>query len=381
MKPYGIYIHVPFCRRKCSYCSFYSESRDQNTIKEYGEALLSELEIRTSGKRVRTVYVGGGTPTLLPAQYWSRLLTNLRDTTDTSEALELTIETNPGTVTESGFAALRKAGFNRLSIGVQSFNDSRLQLLTRIHTSDQANEAFRGARNAGFENISVDLMYGIPGQTLTDWCADLEHVISLFPEHLSCYELSVIEGTPVADSMNRGLFIKPDEETCREMYFRADEILSGEDYIHYEVSNYARGNDFVSKHNSSYWDRTPYTGLGPSAHSFDGESTRRWNVSSIDEYINRINEGLSAIADSESVTREQSALEIVMLGLRCRKGFDFEELEKRTGICISMQYLDSMIRCNRVTVSGTSVIPTPEGMLYADGDCVELLSENRTQFD
>ncbi len=216
-------------------------------------------------------------------------------------------------------------------------------------------------------------MYGIPGQTFSDWAGELERVEALSPEHLSCYELSVTEGTPLFDSINSGLISKPDEVTCRNMYFAADEILTANGYIHYEVSNYARDNYFISRHNSSYWNRSPYIGLGPSAHSFDGESTRKWNVSSIDEYLKKIKTGQSPTAGSEVVSKDQAALEMVMLGLRCSHGIDLQAIESQTGICINTDHLNRMIKNNLVTVSDTRIVPTAEGMLYADGDSVELI--------
>lgn len=292
---------------------------------------------------------------------------------DTSEVKECTIETNPGAVAEREFCALRQAGFNRLSIGVQSFNDTLLETLGRIHTSDQAIEIFRSARKAGFQNISIDLMYGVPGQTLKEWIIDLEHIEDLAPEHISCYELSVIEGTPIFKSINDGVLSKPDEEACRDMYFAAHEILTRSGYLHYEISNYARGKSCISLHNSSYWNRTPYIGLGPSAHSFDGKATRSWNVSSLELYLERIRDGKSPTADSEVISKEQAALEMVMLGLRCSDGIDLKKIETETGIHINRDYLNTMIAKNRVLLSGTRLVPTAEGMLYADGDSVNLI--------
>ena len=326
-----------------------------------------------NGRIIKTIYAGGGTPTLLPPAFWSEFLTTLTALSDTSEVKECTIETNPGAVTERELRELRQAGFNRLSIGVQSFNDILLETLGRIHTSDQAIETFRSARKAGFRSISIDLMYGIPGQTMGDWLTGLERIEELGPEHVSCYELSVIGGTPIFQSINDGELSKPDEEACRDMYFTADEILTRSGYLHYEVSNYSRGDSYVSLHNSSYWDRTTYIGLGPSAHSFDGKVTRSWNVSSIEQYLDKIRDGQSPTLDSEVITQEQAALEMVMLGLRCSAGIDLKKIETETGIRINRDYLNTMISNNRVLLSGTKLVPTAEGMLYADGDSANLI--------
>ena len=325
------------------------------------------------GRIIKTIYVGGGTPTLLTPEFWKRFLSEAGEIANVSPVAEYTIETNPGAVTDRELSELRQAGFNRLSLGVQSFNDTSLETLGRIHSSGQAIEVFRSARKAGFRNISVDLMYGIPGQTLKKWVEDLEHIEDLAPEHLSCYELSVIEGTPIFKSINDGVLSKPDGEACRDMYFAADEILTRIGYSHYEVSNYARGISCVSRHNSSYWNRTPYIGLGPSAHSFDGKVTRSWNVSSLELYLGWIRDGQSPKVDSEVITKEQAALEMVMLGLRCSGGIDMKKIEAETGTRINRDYLNTMIKNNRVLPSGSRLIPTAEGMLHADGDSVNLI--------
>ncbi len=326
-----------------------------------------------NGRTIKTIYAGGGTPTLLPPAFWNEFLTTLTALSDTSEVKECTIETNPDAVTERELQELRMAGFNRLSIGVQSFNNILLETLGRIHSSNQAIETFRSARKAGFRSISLDLMYGIPGQTLKEWLSDLEHIEEFSPEHVSCYDLSVIEGTQMYKFINDGTFSKPDEEACRDMYFAADEILTRSGYLHYEVSNYSRGESSISLHNSSYWNRTPYTGLGPSAHSFDGNAIRSWNVSSLEQYLERIGDGKSPTADSEVITKEQAALEMIMLGLRCSAGIDLKKIETETGIHINRDYLNAMVRSNRVLLSGTRLVPTAEGMLYADGDSVNLI--------
>lgn len=326
-----------------------------------------------NGGIIKTIYAGGGTPTLLPPAFWKGFLAEADKITNISPVAEFTIETNPGAVTERELCSLRQASFNRLSIGVQSFNDTLLQTLGRIHSSDQAISIFWSARKAGFRNISLDLMYGVPGQTLKEWITDLEHIEKLAPEHVSCYELSVIEGTPLFKSISDGVLLRPDEEACRDMYFAADEILTRAGYLHYEVSNYARSDNYISRHNSAYWNRTPYTGLGPSAHSFDGRKTRSWNVASLDEYLGRVRHDQSSMIDSEVITREQAALEMVMLGLRCSTGIDLEKIETETGIRINRDYLNTMIKNKRVLLSGTRLVPTAEGMLYADGDSVNLI--------
>ncbi len=334
---------------------------------------MSELEQRVRNKCIVTIYAGGGTPTLLPPEFWGEFLALVTDIADTSDIEECTIETNPGAVTESELFTLRQVGFNRMSMGVQSFSDTALLTLGRIHTSSAALKTFKSARKAGFDNISIDLMYGIPGQSLDGWSEDLKRIEDLAPEHISCYELSVEKGTPISESISSGELSKPDEQTCRKMYLAADNILTEYGYLHYEVSNYARGKSFISRHNSAYWDRTPYIGLGPSAHSFNGKNTRSWNVASIEDYLSQMKNGNSPETGREEIDIEQAALETVMLGLRCNTGIDLWKIETETGVSINRDYLNTMIENNRVIVSGTRLIPTAEGMLYADGDSINLI--------
>lgn len=375
MKTTGLYIHVPFCVKKCSYCSFYSIERDEILLTRFRSALLAEMERKTAGVSIGTVYAGGGTPTILPPGFWSAFLSTLHEIADTSDVPEMTIETNPGAVLPDALVEFRQTGFNRLSIGIQSFNSLELKTLSRIHSPDQAIITFNQAREVGFQNIGIDLIYGIPGQTSDNWRSNLKKAIELSPEHISCYELSIEDGTPIADLINNGELSKPSEEHCREMYFLADEYLKKAGYLHYEVSNYARGDENISRHNSSYWNRTPYIGLGPSAHSFDGKRTRSWNVCEIDEYLSLIENDRSPVEETEELDSQEIALEMLMLGLRWRAGADIEEIEVITDCRINEQYLDWMIRSGRVQISGSRILPTTEGMLFADGDAVNLIQD------
>ena len=374
MKPAGLYVHVPFCLKKCSYCSFCSIEHDPGMETGYRAAVLSELKQKTRGADLRTFYAGGGTPSLLPPEYWRTFLNELGSIADINAINELTIETNPGIVLPEGIQGLRQVGFNRLSIGIQSFSPEELKVLGRIHSPDQASEALIEARSAGFDNIGIDLIYGIPGQDLHRWENNLKAAVQLMPEHISCYELSLEPGTPLHDAVAGGEVIKPKEEICIEMYFLAHSILTDAGYLHYEVSNYALGTDFISKHNTSYWDRTPYFGLGPSAHSFNGGFVRSWNTSDISNYITILSLGNSLIVNSESLSVDDMVMEMLMLGLRWQLGFDMEHLLEATGHTVNAEHLDRMIAAGRVTLDGSSVIPTALGMLYADGDAVGLIN-------
>ncbi len=336
-------------------------------------ALLKETK-RRCNRYIDTVYAGGGTPTLLPPEFWQRFFEVLRNTVFTGYLTETTIETNPGILQFNELSEYKKAGFNRLSIGVQSFSDRDLEVLGRIHDSIQSVDTYSDARKAGFENISIDLIYGIPGQTLEDWEYSLLKAIELSPEHISCYELSIEKGTPLALEIYSGNLNKPDEETCVQMYLLTDRLLKENGYLHYEVSSFARGEKFISKHNSKYWSRAPYIGLGPSAHSFDGYIERRVNVSDIEEYYRDVEDGLWGSWTEEVLFKADVNLEKVMLGLRCIQGFDPDDVD------IDREYLEKMISDGKVTVEDGRVIPTVRGMLFADGDAVILTPNPAPEF-
>lgn len=369
----GLYVHVPFCVKKCAYCSFYSVTRLE-MMDKFQKALIIELESRCKGRKPATLYVGGGTPAIVSPEYWSRFIRRLKETADTSGLQEMTIEANPDTVTAEKLADLRQAGFNRLSMGVQSFHDDLLGTLGRVHDSERAAKAFEAASGAGFSNVSIDLIYGIPGQTLSGWMDDLEKAVELAPDHMSCYQLSLEKGTPLFDSVKKGLVSKPSRGTAADMYFAAHEHLVSCGFHHYEVSSYAGVEGKVSRHNSAYWERKPYTGLGPSAHSFDGARSRSWNVDSVSDYVERLCNGESPEMGKEELTKEQSAMETIMLGLRTSQGFDIVELKALTGFGVNTEYLKEMVRQGHAKIHGDVVRSTPRGMLYADGNAVSLLS-------
>ena len=367
-KSSSLYVHVPFCIRKCSYCAFFSIPVIEENTERLQTALLTEMKYRCRGY-IDTIYAGGGTPTLLPPEFWEKFFEVLRNTAFTDHLTEKTIETNPGMLHSGKLTEYREAGFNRLSIGIQSFIDRDLEILGRIHNSHEAVSTYNQARKAGFADINIDLIYGIPGQTITDWKRNLEKAIELSPEHISCYELSIERDTPLEEKINNGSLVKPDEDICRTMYFMADEILKENGYLHYEVSAYARGEEFISKHNSNYWNRTPYIGLGPSAHSFDGDIKRTMNIPDIEEYCRNIKISSLSPWKRDVLSEPDIILEKVMLGLRCIQGFDLDEVE------IDNEYLETMISNGKVTLENRRITPTVLGMLFADGDAVLLSPE------
>ncbi len=304
----GLYIHIPFCERKCSYCAFYSFSKPWKNVPEFFQALKEELKNLPDGFSQETVFIGGGTPTALDFQTLERFLPML----GRFSPQEFSCEANPGTVDEAKLALLKRSGVNRLSIGVQSFDSRCLETLGRIHSAGQAESAFRLARAAGFENISLDLIFGVPGQTMEMVESDLDRALALGPEHISIYNLMYEEGTPLAvrnpDKLDEGLE--------REMYDRIRHRLTAAGFVHYEISNFAKPG-FECRHNLLYWSGGEYIGVGPAAHSH-WKGVRWANVSDLDDYC------LNGPHHEFEETLEQTAKEreTLVMGLRRLKGFE-----------------------------------------------------------
>lgn len=319
----GLYIHIPFCKSRCKYCDFYSTTLLERR-QEYVEAIAAEWkELRDRWKQIDTIYLGGGTPSVLEPDDILRLLAALPVRT----AHEVTLEANPGDLNEHLLHSLRQAGVNRLSIGCQTFNDRLLSVIGRRHTAQQAREGVYMAQQSGFCNISIDLIYGLPGQTLQHWIADIEQALALKVQHISCYCLSYEAGTPMTQSLERGEIKELDEELLRDMYDTLCRYLQDAGYEHYEVSNFAL-QGYRSRHNSSYWNHVPYLGLGAGAHSYDGQATRWANPCDINAYI----EGVMAHnlqRDIEHLNEEQQRIERIMLGLRTQEGIHENDIVGR----------------------------------------------------
>ncbi len=349
----GLYVHVPYCLRKCSYCAFAS-TRKPSDITGMCAALDAEFIQRTEGLKdtIGTFYAGGGTPTLLPPEFWKRLIGRVR-----SPGLrEITIESNPAVLDHRGYSTLLLAGFNRISLGVQSFDDSALERLGRSHSAAEARESLLVIRKSGFRNISIDLIYGHPGQTIQGQRTDLEEVLRFMPQHVSLYELTLMKGTPMGDAGE-----KASDDLCADMYHQADSMLTGNGYIHYETSSYALGEKFISRHNSAYWSRIPYIGIGPSAHSFDGKR-RTWNHSDSGLYESCVIRGDSPVESGEDLTGENCAHEILSLGFRHRGGIDLDDLRK-SGYDLDCT---DLIATGMVSMTNNRLIPDAKGMLFAD---------------
>ena len=322
----GLYIHIPFCASRCVYCGFFSTTRlDQRQA--YVEALGREMRLRDcscNGKmRIETVYLGGGTPSQLSAEQLRQIFLYINNVYDVSPRAEITIECNPDDITVPFVATLSQLPVNRVSMGAQTFNDERLRFLHRRHRAEQVGEAVKRLRSVGIANISIDLMYGFPGETMLEWNADIDAALALGVEHLSAYALSYEEGTPLYTMLQQGRVEELDEELQRAMYYTLKDRLEVAGYEHYELSNFARPG-CRSRHNSSYWNHTPYIGLGAGAHSFDGRH-RQWNVADIGQYVEAIGED-RVPADGEVIDDVTRYNETVMTALRTIDGIRLDML-------------------------------------------------------
>ena len=332
----GIYAHIPFCRSRCIYCGFYSTTRlDLRT--RYVRALCREMELRKGyiGGTAGTIYLGGGTPSQLDPADLGRLLAYIYKVYRIADDAEVTIECNPDDVTPGFTDALKSMPVNRVSMGVQTFSDARLRFLRRRHNAEEAVQAVTRLRRAGIGNISIDLMFGFPGETMQDWQADVDRALSLAPEHISAYSLMYEEGTALQRMLEQGEVKEVDEELSLAMYDALTDRLARAGYEHYEISNFARPG-FRSRHNSSYWHQEPYIGLGAAAHSFDLRS-RQWNTADIEAYISAIEKGRIPM-EREPLDARTTYNDIVTTALRTSDGIPLERLTARLGAAFT-EYL------------------------------------------
>ncbi|MDP3260070.1 MAG: radical SAM family heme chaperone HemW, partial [Thermodesulfovibrionales bacterium] len=314
--PESLYIHIPFCIRKCLYCDFLSVTYNEALAKAYTDALCEELILKKDiAGKLKTVYVGGGTPSILPEECFRKLFSCLKENFKFSDSPEITVEANPGTVDKSKVNTLLSIGVNRVSIGVQSFNDDELKTLGRIHTSDEALKAIELIKNSGINNFSIDLIYGIPGQTLDSWKKTVSKAaaFTLSPAHISSYELTPEKDTPLFGLIESGKIKMPDEELILEMYGYTIDYLESKGYEHYEISNFAL-HGFKCLHNLNYWDRGEYVGAGAAAHSFV-RGFRSKNTDDIRRYIKDLNKGIIPEAESTEIKRDDAIKEFIFLGL------------------------------------------------------------------
>ncbi|MGH2384182.1 MAG: radical SAM family heme chaperone HemW [Candidatus Limnocylindria bacterium] len=327
--PHHLYVHVPFCRLVCAYCDFVTVGGKAGQIPRYTDALLHEMAARPSPGELRTIYFGGGTPSLLSGEQVGRIVAAAGDRWEQHSLEEVTIEANPSKRETPDWLGFRAAGVTRISLGVQSLRDEELEELARGHTAREARTAFGAARAAGFDNISVDLIYGIPGQSIEDWRDGLIRAVALGPDHVSCYALQLALAPdewaapprPGALRWRHRMVARQDDGLASEQYALAAEILGSAGYRHYELSSWARAGR-ESRHNSAYWARRAYTGIGAGAHSYDGAGERSWNVRELDRYFGMVEGGERPIAGLETLDEPTRAFEAIALGLRRIDGLD-----------------------------------------------------------
>ena len=360
----GLYVHIPFCSSKCAYCNFYSEPVSSHDTLRLVHAILKELS-QADTSSVRTIYIGGGSPSCLPLSELEKLVKAI--TSKCPDFYEFTVECNPGQVNSEMLDLLHKHGVNRISIGAQSFNDNELKILGRIHNSEAIRTAVKQARDAGFKNISLDLIFAICGSTQKSWQCSLDKVIALSPEHISAYSLTIEPETPLAHAIEQGKYSAIDESTDRAMYEQAIEILIRAGYEHYEISNFSKSG-YECQHNIGYWQNRPYIGIGPAAAS-STETRRITNFSDITAYINAIESGQSCVEESISISEMERICETAVLNLRTRYGIDIKEFKQFTGQDPCMLFAEPIrIHCEQglLNIEENRIFLTAKALPIAD---------------
>ncbi len=377
----GIYLHIPFCERKCIYCDFYS-LENLNLLDEFVAYLLKEFDIFKSesdfvgDSRFDTIYFGGGTPSLLKPSHIEKILNELNKKFKISSNPEITVETNPGTVDKRKLSELREIGVNRISFGVQSFFDDDLKFLGRIHNAEDAINCVKLAFEAGFNNVNIDLIFGLPGQSEERWRENLNKAIELNVPHISAYNLIVEKGTPLYELVKNGEVALPSVDEQAQLYEICIDVLEDAGYNHYEVSNFAK-KGFECRHNLKYWRYENYLGFGPSAHSF-WEDKRWWNVANLNKYLNAINLGKLPIANFEILSEDKKIEEFIYLGLRST-GIEFNKFRDKFGFDFLdgeiMDELKELEKHGFVKLDEFSVKLTRKGFLLCDEIAVNLISK------
>jgi putative oxygen-independent coproporphyrinogen III oxidase len=375
----GVYIHIPFCQRKCRYCDFYSVA-DLQRIPDYLEALHKEMALAAmADTKADTLYIGGGTPSLLSPRQVGQIVDWTAQYFNLEAGAEMTLEVNPATATARDLQDYAAFGFNRISIGVQSFSDQNLSFLGRLHTADQALAAIKAAQASGFSNIGLDLIYGLPDQTPGAWKADLMQALRLKPKHLACYMLSYEPHTPLHAERQAGRIVPLSERRTADLFRMTHDFLGAAGYEHYEISNFAQGSRWRSLHNQKYWNFLPYTGLGPSAHSCR-IPRRWWNHRTLDSYLDALRHGRPPVADQEQLTEEQRMIEALYLGLRQADGIDLKIFLLDFEVDFRLYFgkaLDRFAAEGWIELNAHRCRLTIEGMLFLDrivDELVELIN-------
>jgi len=370
----ALYIHIPFCISKCIYCDFNSIIVQSQVVDEYLDAIRSELQAINGEYSFTTVYIGGGTPTVLNEIQLSKLLNTISEHVDISNIREYTIEANPGTLNDEKILALKNSQVNRISVGVQSFNDKYLKLLGRIHSAKEAKDILFNLRENGFENISIDLIYGYPAQTLNEWKMDLNECLKLSPVHISAYCLSYERGTPLVGMMDTGKLIRLSEEEELKMYERTNDFLSNKGYLRYEISNFAKpGRECL--HNTVYWENREYVGIGAGAFSYiNGE--RYCKIKNVKEYISTVKSKKSLICFSEKLPQEKRASEILIMALRMTSGISKKEFFNRSGLDLTELFgkqVNMLTQAGLINFDDERIKLTRKGLTVADSVMMEFV--------
>ncbi len=366
-----LYIHIPFCLKKCIYCDFYSVPDSVPLIEAYVEALCKEIDMRGNQINVlEAIYIGGGTPSLLKEKDIAKIMGKLKGEWRLSSKVEITSEVNPGTLSDKGIKAMLDSGINRISIGVQSLDDKALRLLGRMHDAADAIRALRDAQRGGFRNISVDLIYGIPGQDNKSWKTTLDEIARLRPEHVSTYELTPEKDTLLHEQLEKDNLCLPDENTVAEMYYSAIDTLEACGYGHYEISNFALPG-YECRNNLNYWDRGEYIGIGAGAHSFRN-GMRFANVGDVESYMNAINEDRLPVTEEMVLTPQDTVKETLFLGLRKKEGIELSEMPAET-VEKMKETLGNLVLQDLIEPSDNRIKLTRKGLLLCNEVIVRLM--------
>ncbi len=372
----GIYIHIPFCKQACTYCDFHF-STNQKLRKPVIDALCLEIEMRQSeiNEAPSTLYFGGGSPSILDSQQLNQIFRSLSNAFDLSALEEVTLESNPDDHTEEKLNLWKSLGINRLSIGIQSFIDRDLSLMNRAHNAKDAELCVQKAREAGFEKVTIDLIYGIPNQSEEEWKSNIQRAIDLNPEHISAYCLTVEEKTALYHQMEKGEISEKDDEVIEQEYLTLQCMLSESGYVHYEISNFGKP-EHLATHNANYWKGLAYIGFGPSAHSFDGANKRSWNISNNAQYIKAVNSG-GQFLDEEILRPEDRSNEQIMTGLRRSTGFDLDQFPKEHALMVqqNINAMDDQLKAC-IWQNESHVGIHPEKWLLADAVIREIMIDS-----
>ena len=376
-----LYLHIPWCLSKCGYCAFSSRPLEPEKLEQTCNLLLREMELAASwyphNQPLRSLYFGGGTPSLLAPEQISRLIDHSRKLFGHTSSIEITLEANPGTVNLASLCSYRQAGVTRLSLGAQSFNDRMLQTLGRRHTADETRSAFRLAQQAGFNSVGLDLICGLPQQTEADWQSDLKEALALQPDHFSVYGLTIEEGTPFASCYPVGSDELPDDDQSANMLETADQLLTAAGYEHYEIANFARPG-CRSEHNCGYWQRDGYLGIGPGAHSFlrQGWGIRWGNQGDFETWAAAIQNNSLAATEQQELTREDALSEYIFLGLRMADGISLNGFAEEFGERLEQRFSEAIHQLQQaglLTCSQDRLCLTKQGMLLSNQVFVRFL--------